>query len=88
MPRSVPDAPGHFKDSPNNRMVRIDNIVRSVQWDIIPCILKSSDEDQSNDGGENMKGYTVSNGYMGLVDGGYMLFETEEEYYLYVTEED
>ena len=35
-----------------------------------------------------MKGYTVSNGYMGLVDGGYMLFETEEEYYLYVTEED
>ncbi len=33
-----------------------------------------------------MKGYTVSNGYMGLVGGDYMLFPTEEEYYLYMTD--
>ena len=27
-----------------------------------------------------MKGYYVSGGYMGLVDGDYMLFANEEEY--------
>ena len=31
-----------------------------------------------------MKGYAVANGYMGLVDGDYMLFATEDEYYDYV----
>ncbi len=28
-----------------------------------------------------MKGYVVSAGYMGLIDGVYELFATEEEYY-------
>lgn len=27
-----------------------------------------------------MKGYVVSSGYMGYIDGRYMLFATEEEY--------
>ncbi len=27
-----------------------------------------------------MKGYTVENGYMGLVDGKYMLFASENDY--------
>jgi len=27
-----------------------------------------------------MKGYTVENGYMGLVDGRYMLFASENDY--------
>ncbi len=31
-----------------------------------------------------MKGYVVSEGYMGLVDGKYELFDTEDEYYEYV----
>lgn len=31
-----------------------------------------------------MKGYVVSEGYMGLVDGKYELFATEDEYYEYV----
>ena len=31
-----------------------------------------------------MKGYVVSEGYMGLVDGEYKLFATEDEYYEYV----
>ncbi len=31
-----------------------------------------------------MKGYQVSNGYMGFVENGYMLFATEEEYYEYL----
>lgn len=32
------------------------------------------------------KGYVVSEGYMGLVDGRYMLFSTEDEYYEYIKE--
>ena len=34
-----------------------------------------------------MKGYTVSDGYMGYVDGRYMLFASEEEYMDYMREE-
>ena len=33
-----------------------------------------------------MKGYYVSSGYMGYVDGVYMLFSTEEEYKEYLKE--
>ena len=32
----------------------------------------------------NMKGYLVGNGYMGLVDGRYMLFESERAYLEYL----
>lgn len=31
-----------------------------------------------------MKGYLVGNGYMGLVDGRYMLFESERAYLEYL----
>ena len=31
-----------------------------------------------------MKGYLVSNGFMGLVDGRYMLFPSEAEYEEYI----
>jgi len=31
-----------------------------------------------------MKGYFVNNGYMGLVDGSYMLFASEEDYLEYL----
>ena len=31
-----------------------------------------------------MKGYYVSNGYMGMLDGSYMLFASEEDYMEYV----
>jgi hypothetical protein len=31
-----------------------------------------------------MKGYYVNNGYMGMVDGSYMLFASEEDYMEYV----
>ncbi len=33
-----------------------------------------------------MKGYDVSNGYMGCIDGKYMLFVSEEEYREYYEE--
>ena len=33
-----------------------------------------------------MKGYVVNSGYMGYVDGGYILFATEEEYREYYLE--
>ena len=35
-------------------------------------------------GGSIMKGYVVNNGYMGLVDGSYMLFASEEDYLDYL----
>ena len=31
-----------------------------------------------------MKGYYVASGYMGLIDGKYMLFASESEYYEYM----
>ena len=37
-------------------------------------------------GGESMKGYLVPSGYMGFVNGRYMLFATEHDYYEYITE--
>lgn len=33
-----------------------------------------------------MKGYITASGYMGLVDGRYMLFASEEEYLEYLEE--
>lgn len=36
------------------------------------------------DGGNRMKGYVTANGYMGLVEGRYMLFSCEEEYEEYL----
>lgn len=33
-----------------------------------------------------MKGYAVSDGYMGLVNGRYMLFASEEDYLEYINE--
>jgi len=35
----------------------------------------------------NIKGYVVDSGYMGYVDGRYILFATEQEYLDYVEEE-
>ena len=35
-----------------------------------------------------MKGYLSSNGYMGFVNGRYMLFTSEAEYEEYITQED
>lgn len=35
--------------------------------------------------GESMKGYPVPSGYMGLVNGQYMLFATDTDYYEYMT---
>ena len=35
-----------------------------------------------------MKGYEVATGYMGFVDGEYMLFATEADYLEYILEED
>ena len=32
----------------------------------------------------NMKGYTTAQGYMGYVDGSYMLFASEDDYLEYV----
>lgn len=34
-----------------------------------------------------MKGYVVNDGYMGYVNGSYMLFSCEEDYREYISEE-
>ena len=35
-----------------------------------------------------VKGYTIGDGYLGLVDGEYMLFVSEEEYREYLQDRD
>ena len=35
-----------------------------------------------------MKGYITGNGYMGLVEGRYMLFSSEQDYEDYICEEE
>ena len=35
-----------------------------------------------------MKGYNTESGYMGLVEGRYMLFASEDDYIAYVRDED
>ena len=35
-----------------------------------------------------MKGFSISDGFMGYVDGGYMLFACESEYIEYIRDED
>ena len=35
-----------------------------------------------------MKGFSISDGFMGSVDGGYMLFACESEYIEYIRDED
>lgn len=37
-------------------------------------------------GGAGMKGYLVNDGYMGMVEGRYMLFASEEDYREYLEE--
>lgn len=40
----------------------------------------------SDEEANNMKGYLVSGGYMGLVEGEYMLFASESDYQEYMEE--
>ncbi len=37
-------------------------------------------------GDNNMKGYSIESGYMGYVNGGYMLFASETDYEEYIAE--
>ena len=54
-------------------------------WDTPFCILKSKIKNDLNlRRYTKMKGYTVSDGYMGYVDGEYLLFASEADYRDYV----
>lgn len=45
------------------------------------CILILSKENMLEEiGGGNMKGYVIDSGYMGFVDGEYVLFADEQDY--------
>ena len=50
------------------------------------CYLLSRTADESRfwTGGNRMKGYNTSEGYMGLVDGRYVLFASEADYREYL----
>lgn len=53
-----------------------------LQSDLLYCI--SAILQKTNTGGIAMKGYAISEGYMGYVDGEYMLFACESEYREYL----
>ena len=55
--------------------------------DSIFCILISEQQfDNDLKGDKNMKGYAVESGYMGYVDGEYILFASENDYADYMDE--
>ena len=61
--------------------------LESVISDSIFCILISEQQfDSRVKGDKNMKGYTVESGYMGYVDGVYILFASENDYADYMNE--
>ncbi len=56
---------------------------KTVLWDRRSVIL-FSERKRILKGDNNMKGYTVESGYMGYVDGSYMLFASEMDYEEYM----
>ena len=66
---------------------------RGVRTDVHPVPLKWDHREANNrkmqrlfDRRTKMKGYVISDGYMGYVGGSYMLFASEEEYIEYMSE--
>ena len=64
-----------------------------VRTDVHPVPLKWNHREANNrkmqrlfDRRTKMKGYVISDGYMGYVGGSYMLFASEEEYIEYMSE--
>jgi hypothetical protein len=59
--------------------------METVLWDTNPVKLKSvTNMTESQQGGFRMKGYIVTDGYMGFIGSGYMLFASEEDYREYM----
>lgn len=69
----------------NSKKIRKKNkcSTKTVLWDCISVIL-FSDRKKNLKGDNNMKGYTVESGYMGYVNGSYMLFASEMDYEEYM----
>ena len=60
-------------------------LIESVKSDSIFCILISEQKfERRLKGDKDMKGYTVESGYMGYVNGEYMLFASETDYVDYM----
>lgn len=70
------------------RMVELILLTRSLSLgsSFIFAIEQSGGRLRRTKGGAMFKGYYVSTGYMGLVNGTYMLFATEREYVEYMEE--
>lgn len=60
----------------------IDDLIESGILDSIFCILMTEQkfENTFSKGDKDMKGYAVESGYMGYVNGEYMLFASETDY--------
>ena len=72
-------------------MCSVDYIYNSTFWYKFQCqisgkckkmVIKS--EKEKAKGVKHMKGYVTDKGYMGLVEGCYILFASEREYYDYM----
>ena len=62
-------------------------LIKGVFWDTSYEILVSQRTQVRNQkGGGGMKGYDTDSGYMGYVDGSYILFASESEYLEYTRE--
>lgn len=64
-------------------------------WEIFrtPNVLNYTQQKETTEttkitGGNTMKGYNTATGFMGYVDGRYMLFSSEDEYFQLFEEED
>lgn len=67
----------HREESGQNEQLR-----KAMQWKKTQC----QKENNSKQGGFEVKGFYTDDGYMGWVDGKYRLFACEEDYHEYMEE--
>lgn len=73
----------------NIKNKKIQKIPRKLQVRFIGHMIRYHivrNKEQTKKGGIFMKGYFVADGYMGYVDGRYMLFADEDDYREYISE--
>lgn len=65
-------------------MVEYFNRVRNIGLYFLYPYVRTRVRKQFLEGDKDMKGYSVESGYMGYVNGGYMLFASEADYVDYM----
>ena len=56
----------------------------AIKWVKINAEDSENPENKGFQGGDHMKGYYTASGYMGYVEGEYILFASEEDYWEYL----